>query len=192
MVQRVYTHALRDNVRDDASDTTSVDVEAGLERLHARSYGWALACCRDDPSQAADVLQASYLKVIDGRARFGGRSSLATWFFAVIRRTAAEHRRKAFWRRFVPMTHRPEEPAYRAGPHEAFQASALQTQIAGALAQLPQRQREVAELVFYQDMSLEQASQVMKVSVGTARTHYHRAKQKLAQLLADAMKEECP
>ena len=43
---------------------------------------------------AEDVLQTSYLKILDGRARFGGRSSFKTFLFGVIRHTAAEDRRR--------------------------------------------------------------------------------------------------
>ena len=40
------------------------------------------------------MLQSVYLAILEGRARFGGRSKLRTWLFAVIRRTAA-----GLWRR---------------------------------------------------------------------------------------------
>jgi RNA polymerase sigma-70 factor (ECF subfamily) len=48
---------------------------------------------------------------------------------------------------------------------------------------LPARQREVLDLVFFHEMTVEQAAEVMDVSTGTARTHYHRGKLRLLELL---------
>lgn len=64
-----------------------------LAASHEENYAWALGCCGRDAREAEEVLQAVYLKVLEGRARFDGRSSLKTWVFAVIRRTAAQQRR---------------------------------------------------------------------------------------------------
>src|SRR5438067_4604003 len=74
-------------------------VERELAELHAASFAWALAVCRYDRAEADDVLQAVYLKVLDGSARFDGCSSRKTWLFAIIRRTAATRRRTAWLRR---------------------------------------------------------------------------------------------
>src|SRR5204863_9434468 len=71
------------------------ELKAELERLHSASFGWALSCCRRDHTEAEEVLQTVYLKILEGKARFGGESSLKTWLFAVIRKTAAtEYRRR--------------------------------------------------------------------------------------------------
>ena len=45
-----------------------------LAALHDSAYGWALSCCAFDEQEAKDVLQSAYLAVIEGRARFSGRS----------------------------------------------------------------------------------------------------------------------
>jgi len=144
-----------------------------LEEHHAASFGWALACCGRDRVEAEDVLHASYLKVLEGRARFDGRSSVKTWLFGVIRRTAAEERRRRLWRLRVQHSHAMELPTV-SNP-EALENSTL----VHALALLAPRQREVLHLVFYQGLSIEDAAAVMRASLGTARTHYERGKQRL-------------
>lgn len=148
-----------------------------LEQLHSASFAWALALCRFRRADAEEVLQAAYLKVLEGRARFAGTSSTKTWLFGVIRRTASEHRRRALLRlEALGRLWRPEPP--EDSPEEARRVRA-------ALAALSARQREVLELVFYQELTVEEAAAVMAVSVGTARAHYHRGKEALRRLLRE-------
>ena len=52
-----------------------------------------------------------------------------------------------------------------------------------ALTRLARRQREVLELVFYHDMTIEQAGQTLGISIGSARVHYQRGKKRLYALL---------
>ena len=156
------------------------DLEQQLEELHPASFGWALGLCGRDPDDAQDVLQETYLKIIEGKARFDGRSSLKTWLFAVIRRTAAARRRLRWLRdlRFVIAdvsgVADGDESAERRVLHSEQTAA-----LVSALKRLARRQREVIELVFYHDLTIEEAAVVVGVSVGTARVHYHRAKQRL-------------
>lgn len=161
------------------------ELEAQLESLHPESFGWALHCCGRDEMEAEDVLQTAYLRVVSGKARFGGRSSFKTWFFGVIRRTAQEagrrHRaRQQHTLRLVP------EGVVDPGAHDPQRG--LETRERGqrlleALADLSDRQREVLHLVFYQELTIAEAAEVMGVSLGSASTHYRRGKERLRSLL---------
>ena len=156
-----------------------------LEQHHAASYGWALNCCRRDAAQAEDVLQTVYLKVLDGRARFDGQSVFKTWLFAVIRHTAADERRR-HWLRQLKLAAFGQDGTRDEHEESAEKGAAraeMQAMFQEKLAALPSRQREVLHLVFYQDLSIEQAAGVMGVSVGSARTHYARGKQRLRERL---------
>ena len=71
-----------------------------VSALHADAFGWAVACHFGDVEAAADTLQECYVKVATGRATFAGRSSLKTWWLAVIRLTTLEQRRgRQRWQR---------------------------------------------------------------------------------------------
>ena len=159
------------------------ELRAQLERYHHEGYGWALGCCSRDPSEAESVLQTVYLKILEGKARFDGKSTFKTWLFAVIRKTAIDERRQRFFQRLWLADHgevaAPTAVAERAD--DALYRSELQALFRAALAELPARQREALQLVFYHDLSIQEAAGVMGVSIGSARTHYERGKKRLRQ-----------
>lgn len=164
------------------------DLAAQLKELHAAAFGWALSCCGWDRPAAEDVLQASYLKMLEGAARFDGRSGFRTWAFGVIRRTAQEARRRAALGRWLPLARlvgRPEAAARQPDPDVALAAADERSRLVKALAQLPIRQREVLHLVFYEDLSIADAASVLGIALGTARTHYERGKAALRRLLEE-------
>jgi len=166
-------------------DMNDADINQELERLHPDSFGWALQCCARHHEEAQDVLQSVYQKVLEGRARFDGRATFKTWLFAVIRRTAAEERRRAMVRRLWlgRFDREPRSEAAVADAGRRLDRVEQQQVFQEALARLPARQRQTLELVFYHDLTIEQAAEVMGVSVGSARTHYDRGKKRLRHLL---------
>ncbi len=162
----------------------SSELRTNLEKYHSESYGWALSCCAHNQTEAEGVLQAVYLKMLEGRACFDGRAAFKTWLFAVIRRTAADERRQ-HWLRGFRLLKYVEPAANVASPDEAIYQAELRTLFRRALAALPKRQREVLQLVFYHDLSLAEAAAVLGIALGSARTHYERGKQRLRQWLKE-------
>ena len=76
------------------------ELRKSLVALHSASFAWAIICCRDR-DLAEEVLQSVYLKVLDGSARYEGRSAFRTWLFAVIRNAARDKQRQRFWSRVL-------------------------------------------------------------------------------------------
>ena len=164
-----------------------IELKRQLERVHADCFGWAMACCGRDRDDAEEVLQTVYLSVLDGRARYDARSSFRTWLFGVIRRTAASERRKAWLRGLLLKREAGSlEPQAPVQPDAGVELESRRDGLRHALAHLAARQREVLELVFYHDLTVEDAAAVMSVSVGSARTHYARGKARLAAMLGNA------
>lgn len=157
------------------------ELKAELEKLHTASFGWALSCCRQNRTDAEEVLQTVYLKILQGKALYRGESKLQTWLFAVIRKTAISERRKQLLRSLSSIVNPSAGSSVEL--ESEFERSEMQRRFQKSLAQLPARQRETLHLVFYQDLSLSEAAQVMNVSVGSARRHYERGKKRLRETL---------
>ncbi|MFQ5737538.1 MAG: RNA polymerase sigma factor [Acidobacteriota bacterium] len=159
-------------------------LEERLKKHHRRAFGWALHCCRGNREEAEEVLQETYLAILEGKASFSGRSSFQTWLFAVIRRKACVARRRILRNLRLPA---PSAEAPLVGEKLSDEHKAqMRVWVHQALGRLSRRQREVLHLVFYQQLSLEEAAGVMGVSTGSARTHYHRAKQQMRRYMQGA------
>ena len=114
------------------------------------------------------------------------KSSLKTFLFGVIQNLARSRFRRIAVRMRLVRTFAAE--AADAGPGEIETGDVESDQVWKAVEALPARQRDITELVFCKDMTIEQAAAVMGVSVGTGRVHYDRAKKALTGRL-NALRE---
>lgn len=152
-----------------------------LQTTHKEAYIWAKQCCYFNKEDAQDVLQLTYLKIMEGKARYDGRAAFKTWLFSVIRFTAIDHYKRR--RRYEPLelvtinTYQPTEQ------EDAERFKQL-------LAKLPDRQREVLILAFYHDMTLAAIAETLDLHIGTIRTHYERGKATLKTYLITTNNEK--
>jgi RNA polymerase sigma-70 factor (ECF subfamily) len=169
-----------------SSEPRAVDLDCELVRHNPAAFGWALACCRWDRTLAEDVLQNAYLKIIDGRAKFGGEVDFRGFLFGVIRRTAVEERRRRAVRTALTLglfENGAREPGTAPAGLDQIIRDETSRELLAALERLSSRQREVLHLVFYQDFTIATAAEVLGISLGSARVHYERGKAQLRRLL---------
>ncbi len=165
---------------DDALENNPRVTRSALEDLHDHVFGWALSRCDYDAAAAEDLVQQAYLELLSGKALFDERSSLKTFVFAVVQNLArSRYRRKA--RHLKLIAEHASEVDSAASAVEPVESNSIWQ----AVAKLPPRQRDIVELVFLRDMTIEQASTVMGVTVGTGRVHYDRAKRALRERLTE-------
>ena len=164
----------------DALDRNPNVSRSALEALHGQLFGWALSRCGYDNSTAEDLMQQAYVEVLSGRARFDKRSTLKTFMFGIVQNLARSRFRRQNTRLRIVDAYASEQDD-ATSPDEEY---GNLKQVWEAVEELPQRQRDITELVFVRDMTIEEASRVMGVSVGTGRVHYDRAKKSLAGKLA--------
>ena len=161
-------------------------IKEQLAELHNSAFGWAMVCCGRDRELAADVLQQAYCRILAGGATFAGQSEFSTWVFGVIRHVAREEtrRRQRQRQRFQPIAPSVAKAKVVDGDQAEIEQRELAEQLSAALAKLSQRQREVIHLTFYEEMTIQQAASILKISVGSARQHYARGKAALHRILA--------
>ncbi|MEB2786058.1 RNA polymerase sigma factor [Algoriphagus persicinus] len=151
-----------------------------LKAHHRDAYLWARQCCSFEDDMAKDVLQQTYLKILEGQAKLKDASKTKTWLFSIIRYTAIDELRKAGKIVSLSDTYDPVEI------HEEVDT----TDYEAIIKHLPEMQREVILMVFYHQMTIAQSAEILQIGLGTARTHYDRGKKKLKELITKVQIQE--
>jgi RNA polymerase sigma-70 factor (ECF subfamily) len=127
---------------------------------------------------ASDVL----FEVWKSAARFGGRSRVSTWIFGIAHHKAIDalRRRKPQEVEIESQRHA-EHPG--EGPERAAVRKAEHAQLHAKLAELSEDHREVIELAFFQERSVEEIAEIAHCPPATVKTRMFYARKKLREIL---------
>ncbi len=138
-----------------------------------RIYRFVLVHARE-PSDAEDLLQRTFLKVIEGLPRYEHRGlPFAAWIFRIARNTAIDHGRSR--RGESTLDDVRERPDLGRGPAELAEASADQDAVRAALLLLTPEQRDVIEYRFFAGLSHREIGILMGKREGSVRGLQFRA-----------------
>jgi RNA polymerase sigma-70 factor (ECF subfamily) len=135
-----------------------------------------------DAEAAEDVAQDAFVRAYLGLGRFRGDASLGTWFYRILVRQAASHRR---WRRLRERWGGLGNPEAPDPAPEAPGDPALRARISTALDRLSRTQREAFVLIHLEGFTVNEAAGIMGKAPGTIKSHLHRALRSLRGSLAD-------
>ena len=133
-----------------------------------------------DHDDANDVIQNTFVKVFRNIERFEGKSKLFTWLYRIATNEAIT---------FLNSRNRKEtttidDPnnvhlANQLRADTFFDGDEIQLKLVQAIATLPDKQRAVFNLRYYEEMPYEEMSKVLETSVGALKASYHHAAKKI-------------
>ena len=169
-------------------------VEALCLRMRPRLFQIALGVLHD-ADEADDVAQDALIAALNKRALFLGRGKAANWMSRIALNLAKNRRRDRVRRAALLAEATPEktERFSASSPPDAdqsLQQRAVRARVLAALDRLPPRQRDVARLRLFAELSFAEIAQVLRMREATARVSASQAMRKLRAALADMGRPE--
>lgn len=153
-------------------------VNAYTERLywHVRR----LVCSHEDTD---DLLQDIFIKVWKALPDFRGDSRLYTWIYRIATNEVLNHLRKKRFKALISLDSVSEMLARQIDNDASFNGDALQRELHKAIQRLPEKQRTVFNLRYFDEMKYEDIAEITGTSVGALKASYHHAYTKIKSSL---------
>lgn len=127
---------------------------------------------------ANDVLQNTFVKAWTNLATFENKSKLSTWLYRIAINEAIDFVRKQKTLQQVSADE-DEGVAARLMADDYFDGDETQAQLQQAIAQLPEVQRKVFNLRYFDEMKYSEMSSILGTSEGALKASYHLAVKKI-------------
>ena len=149
-------------------------------RHHVRVYRFVLRLMRDEMA-AEDVISEVFLDVWREAGKFEGRSAVSTWLIAIARFKALSVLRK---RRDDALDEDMAESIAEPGddPERAAEKQDKGEKLRKCLGALSPEHREIIDLVYYHEKSVEEVAQIVGIPENTVKTRMFYARKKLGEL----------
>lgn len=153
-----------------------------IKKYQERLY-WHIRRMVVDHEDANDVLQNAFIKVWNGLENFKEESQLYTWLYRIATNeslTFLESRKK---RSAISLSDVESGLSNKIKADQHFDANKLEWQLQLAIQQLPEKQRLVFSLRYYDEMPYEEMSRILDTSEGALKASYHHAVKKVEDYL---------
>jgi RNA polymerase sigma-70 factor (ECF subfamily) len=134
---------------------------------------------------ADDVLQNTLIKVWNGLISFREQSGLYTWLYKIATNECLTHLKKKRTRYLIPFKDVEKELSNSLETDPWFDGNEMQLKLQKALLKLPEKQRIVFNLRYFEEMPYEKMSKILETSEGALKASFHHATKKLNFFLKD-------
>lgn len=174
-------HALIARAADGDEDAFRVLVG----RVHGHVHRWASSLAAT-PEDAEEITQDVLVRMYRNLSGFRGESRLTTWLYRVTRNAATDHSRRGRRHRADRSLDEASQLAARnAEPLRRVHAQGLSSQVESAFRSLPDRQREVLDLVDFQGFTSVEVADMLNVKPVSVRASLFKARRAIRQSILE-------
>ena len=154
-----------------------------LVRKYQQKVYWTVRRMVIDHEDANDITQDIFIKVWNKLSNFRGEARLYTWIYRIAINDTLNFLNSRKRKLFIPLVSVEKTLEEEIESSEYFSGDEIQVKLQKAILQLPEKQRIVFNLRYYDELSYEEMSAVLKTSVGALKASYHHAVRKLEKIL---------
>jgi len=155
-----------------------------IDKYQQKLY-WQIRKIVIDHDDADDVLQNTFIKIWKGLENFNQESQLFTWLYRIATNEALtflSQKQKRNTTSLHPIEYQLSK-SLESDVH--FEGDAIQLKLQQAILTLPEKQRLVFNMRYYEEMPYEQMSEILETSVGALKASYHHAAKKIEEFLTN-------
>ena len=156
--------------------------EAGFKILikeYQQPLYWHIRKIVFDHEDADDVLQNTYIKVFKNIKNFRGESKLFSWMYRIATNEALTFIKQKSRKLGLSINEFNEKQVNQLEADVYFEGDAIALKLQLAVANLPEKQRLVFNLKYYEELKYDEISEILETSVGGLKASYHHAVKKI-------------
>lgn len=180
MIQHPEDLALLQEFKDPATKERAFT--AIIKKYQEKLY-WHIRRMVVDHEDANDVLQNMFIKVWKGLENFREDSQLYTWLYRIATNESLTFLTQQKKRNAVSLSDVENGLSNKLKSDSHFDANKLEWKLQLGIQQLPEKQRLVFNLRYYDEMPYEQMSKVLETSEGALKASYHHAAKKIEDFI---------
>ncbi len=163
-------------------ETQAKAFEVLINTYKERLY-WHIRRIVLDHDDADDVLQNTFIKVFRNIEKFKGESKLYSWMYRIGTNEALSFLKSKSRKLGVSSDELIERKAENLQADVYFEGDTIQLKLQQAIARLPEKQKLVFNMKYYEEMKYEEIAEILDTSVGGLKASYHLATKKIEAFL---------
>lgn len=173
----------RDLITRLKQDTTRDFAFGQLVTMYQERLYWHIRRMVMNHDDTDDVLQNTFMKVWRNIANFREESSLYTWLYRIATNEAITFLNTKKRRSFLPLNDISDYLMENLTADPYFNGDELQMKLQRAILQLPEKQRIVFNMKYFDDIKYEEMSKILNTSVGALKASFHHAVKKVEEYI---------
>ncbi len=156
-----------------------------LVREYQERVYWHVRKMVIDHDDADDLVQEIFVKVWKNLGSFREDSKLYTWIYRIATNECLTFLKKKKRKYFVPIGDVTKELSEKLDEDVSISGDEVQLKLQKALLKLPDKQRIVFNMKYFDEMKFSEIAEVTGTSVGALKASYHHAVKKIEEFITD-------